>query len=191
MTAAKPQQQRKTPTRASSASSFKKTNLPLIELPSGNWVRVRRPGMETFITAGFLPDSLAKEISSMVNKRSGKAQDIAVLQNPTPEALAEYLRSLDKIAAYCIAEPPVVWHERQKKIDSVPAVDANGEPELEVIPDGDRSSDVVYTDELEMEDKSFVFQYAVGGTADLSQFRKKSDALMAALQSSGDVGEAP
>lgn len=174
------------PTKASSAGSFKKGNAPLIELPSGHFVRIRRPGMEAFLSAGFLPDSLAKEISKMISRRTGKAEDLNILQDPTPEAVREYLRAMDRIAAHCITEPKVIWHERQTGEEN-----ADGQPALEIIPEGERDEGLVYTDDLDIQDKTFVFQYAVGGTADLTQFRRESDAAVAALQPSGGVGEAP
>lgn len=174
---------KKKPTKAASASAFKRDSSPLVEIPSGNWVRLRRPGMEAFLTAGFLPDSLAKDIAKLVASKKGKAEDLKVLQEPTPEAVAEYMRAMDKIAAYCVTEPKVVWHER--------FATGTNDVVLEVIPEDERDSEVVYTDELDIEDKSFIFQYAVGGTADLSQFRQSADAVVAALQPVGDLGETP
>ena len=47
-----------------------------------------------------------------------------------------------------------------------------------------RSDEVLYVDELDDEDKSFIFQWLTGGTSDLEQFRKQQSANVATLEAS-------
>lgn len=179
----------------SPASAFKKKKTTPVELPSGNLMVLRRPGMERFLSAGYLPDKLAavirREIASMSPKPT-KASDI--LEEMDENDITEMMYAMDRVAAEAAVEPHVCWHMRL-------VLDATGNPQyeqdkdgkstkrevVEVIPEEERSEDFVYTDELELEDKQFIFQYAVGGSADLSRFRAESATVVDALQSSGIV----
>lgn len=172
--------------QVSSAGDFKKKKNDSVLLPSGNTVIVRRPGMEKFLAAGFLPDPLASEIRKQIVQKSGKSApadstDLAktLLEKGGAEGVVAMMRMTDKVAAYCIVQPETRWHERETP---------NGG--FEDIPDPERDPEVLYTDEIEMEDKMFLFQYVTGGTSSLSQFRESTRAVVAGLQSSGEVVEA-
>jgi hypothetical protein len=179
----------------------KKNSGGVVELPSGNFVRVRRPGMEKFLSAGFLPDPLAKEMTKMISTKSGRHQiergsdqDIAQMMFEKLGGLQgvnNMIRVADKLAAYCIVEPPTAWHERTAlDEEGKPALDDKGEPVLEDIPEQERKEDILYTDDIDLEDKMFLFQYCTGGSADLTQFRKATGAAVAVVPASGKVVEA-
>lgn len=175
--------------RVANASAFKKNTNPIVRLPSGHNVRVKRLGMERFLTAGFLPDPLAKQVKKMISQREGRAENSDLLQNLSEKDLLAFLRAVDRIAVYCIQEPEVRWHERPVGPDSEgnTPTDSEGTPLYEEVPEEERSETVVYTDELDMEDKMFIFQFAVGGSSDVGQFRAESAAAVEALQSGGKV----
>lgn len=61
------------------------------------------------------------------------------------------------------------------------------EPEINLPPknDDDRIEGLVYVDSIDIQDKMFIFQYVLGGTSSLEQFRAESDELMGGV----DAGE--
>lgn len=137
--------------------------------------------MLKFLEAGFLPDPLAEVIKKEIGQRTGKVESSDLLKTiaggENLEMLREMMRATDRIAAFCVTEPTVVWHEREVRVEGA-------ESTFEEIPEGERDPEIVYTDEMELEDKMFIFQLAVGGSSDLNRFRQATGALVGDLSAS-------
>lgn len=163
-----------------------------IELPSGNLAFIKRPGMEKFLSAGFIPDSLAKEIRKQINKSApkppaAKAEDVAE-QTDTGD-VEDMLMAMDRCVAYCLVSPQTAWHRRVMTDDAgATLLDETGRERTEEIPDDERDEDILYTDDLDQEDKNFIFQYAVGGSPDLARFREATTLAVAAVEAGGNLG---
>lgn len=184
------------PSKASPAAAWKKAKEAVLELPSGLHATVHRPGMEKFLQAGFLPDSLAEEIQRQIKLAQGtastkiKQEEKKILESLDSVEIEELLDAMNRITEMCVLDPKVQWHKRF-------AVDEDGEPlyedeahtrqVTEIIPDEDRDGEIVYTDEIDQDDKNFIFQYAVGGSSDLTRFRQQSESFMDAVAASGSV----
>lgn len=192
--------------KATSASDWKKAvaELPLLETPTGKFIRLKRPGMTKFLEDGFLPDSLAgavrRELNAAKSKGAKKPSDAEVMAELTkdmdPDDMFDMLASMDRIVCSVMVEPKVVWHREVVREDpddpsSPVKLDSKGREVLRDIPEEDRSDDVVYTDEIDQIDKNFIFQASVGGSTDLARFRAEQTAVMDALQPGEDVEEAP
>jgi hypothetical protein len=54
-----------------------------------------------------------------------------------------------------------------------PALKPDRTPEGEIIPWSERDQTAVYLDSIDLHDKMFIFQFAVGGDPSLEQFRKQ------------------
>jgi hypothetical protein len=195
------------PTKATSASDWKKSSqeLPLVETPTGKWVRFKKPGMTKFLESGFLPDSLAslvqKEIANASKRPGTKAPDdkamlAALTKDLDADGVADMMASLDRIIVAVMVEPPFAWHRRPVRTDptdpdSPVKLDDKGREVTEEIPEDKRREDVVYTDQMEQEDKNFIFAACVGGSTDLARFRAQSSIVMDALSAGEGVEEAP
>jgi len=139
-------------------SQWKIKNKPTpLELPSGNTCLVQPVGMQAFITQGMIPNSLLGIIQkSLKAGQAGQADDLDMdefmaeaLQDP--EKLRSIFDIADSVTVYCVVEP---------QVHPVPT-DANA-----------RDPELLYVDEIDLDDKLFIFQYAVGGTRDLEPFRQ-------------------
>jgi hypothetical protein len=162
----------------SAARQWKRATNEELELPSGNVALVKRPGMDAFIREGIIPDSLMPIINEAVAKGKGLPPSKVQEMVQDPKIVDAMFDAMDRVLARVVQEPLVQWHKREKP-------DAPGT--YEVIPDAERDTDTyVYTDEVFFEDKAFLFNYAVGGTRDLEQFRKQSESGLASVQS-GDA----
>lgn len=151
------------------ASKWKKTGAvseATLELPSGNVMRVRRIPLENLIARGLIPNSL---LPMMQGALAGKRMDAASEQF-TQEQLTDMLELQNSVTIACAVEPAVV-----------------------AVPDDedDRDEDTLYTDEVDMQDKAFIFQWAVGGTADAARFRSKFAESVATLGDGEGVGNTP
>lgn len=163
----KPQPRKKT----TSASQWKKTTGHEVEVPSGNTALVRRQGMQTFLKKGVIPNSLMPLVQKAIN--DGEFDTKEMLESLDLDKLEELIQLYDVIVIECVIEP---------QVSAIPRDDAgNG------IPLAERDQDKLYVDEVDFEDKQFIFQWVVGGTADVEQFRQQQSAAMDALSASNQV----
>lgn len=190
--------------KPATASEWRKKNEDanafIVELPSGIDVKIKRPGMEAFLSAGLLPDTMAAEIKrqmelakgkppSQVDKVMDKEQIAALLES---SEIVEIMEAMNRVMAHCIVEPKVAWHMREVVDEDGQIIwedDKHTRPLTEYIPEDERDEDVVYTDEIDQEDKNFVFQFAVGGSSDLTRFRQESEAVVEALADGEDLAD--
>lgn len=130
----------------------------LVELPSGNVVRCLRPGMQNFLELGLIPNALLPQVEAALGehklpKISEVMEDVTLL-----EAAARFT---DDVVMYCVKDPEIL---------PVP-------PD----PEEERIEGALYIDDVEMEDRVFIFQFAVGGTRSVQRFRQLQAADMATL----------
>lgn len=158
-----------------SAKQWKRNKQPL-ELPSGNVVEVKNPGIMALANKGLVPNSLMVVIQESIKK--GK--------QPTPEEvmsesidIAEMLEMVDKTVVECVTNPSVhpdpIANEDGVEIDPV-----TGEP-------ADDDADWLYLRDFGDEDKMFIFQWVTGGVSNLEQFRSESSNLLAPVRGQQDV----
>lgn len=140
-----------------------------LELPSGNICLVKRPGLPELLARGILPDSLTG-----IAKRAVDAGKSGKQKKSTDEMMAEFNQqamsdptmradlfdTFDKITEFCVLEPQVAFYK-----------DADGN----IVPQEERDEDILYTDQIDFDDKVFIFYYVAGGTRDLEEFRKQFD----------------
>jgi hypothetical protein len=163
--------------KPTSVSAWKKNNeVPLHQLPSGNYIRIRKIGMQGFMKLGMIPNALMPFIEKGVNKGKGAAPapneldgEMMASMLTDQNALREMAEFFDKMVVAVCAEPTVALIPMK-----------NGE-ELE------RDPDQLYVDEIDEEDKSFIFQLCTGGTTDVEQFRAERDSAMELVQGLPDL----
>ena len=93
----------------------------------------------------------------------------------SPEKMADLFSAFDVITEMIVVEPPVKNHKLHGVVIDQPLRDPN----------------FVYTDDIDMNDKSFLFQFSVGGTGELETFREERDAALVDLENVEDVSQAP
>lgn len=150
------------PSEASSLSDWKKKSEgALLSFPSGLRGRAKNPGMHVFVKNNMIPNALLPIVQKATNPVAAQKalEDLEV----TPEILEQMIQLVDDITIFCMVEPRVY-----------------AAPEN---PD-DRLDDRVYVDEIDEEDKQFLFQWSVGGTADVEQFRINANANVGSVQPS-------
>lgn len=165
-----------------SAKEWKKsTGAQELELPSGNVCRLKRPGLTALLADGIMPDVLTPiaEAAAKAGK-SGKGRNDAAVKKVMDETFAsqegflKVLDAADRTVAHVVIEPKVLYHMEETE---------PGSDLWETIPEEDRNPEILYTDEVDMDDKMFIFQFVVGGTRDLERFRQESEAVVGSLDS--------
>jgi hypothetical protein len=151
--------------RASAPQDFKKKRAGTFELPSGLFMKLRNPGgLKIFLSEGIIPNSL---MSTVHNALDGKKMDAEEMLNEAggvdESQIADMMALMDAMMVRCAIEP---------KVHPVPENE------------DDRDDELLYADELDDNDKMFVFQWVTGGTTDLERFREQHTKNMAALDRS-------
>jgi hypothetical protein len=137
-----------------------------LPLPSGNVALVRRPGMQAFLTEGLIPNSLiAPMMASLEEKDPSKQNDalktIADEMLTNAEGINDMLSLVDAVTVACVVKPKVL---------AAPEDEEDRDPEL------------LYVDEVDLDDKMFIFNFASGGTRDIERFRAGSATAVADLE---------
>ena len=185
------EQQNLTPTPAdqwSGASAFAGHDL---SLPSGNVARVRRISPSDFLSGGTIPDPLTDIIRRAIHTKKGLNPKELEKVAEDPTKLASALEMLDKTLCRVMVMPKVEMPPSCDVAvpDGICGLYANEEVHQNptrtghhAYHEGERQMGVLYADVIEMNDKMFIFQWAIGGTADLQQFRQELEAGVGSLQ---------
>jgi hypothetical protein len=143
-----------------------------LELPSGNVALVRIPGPQAFLTEGIIPNALLPIIQEVIDEaQKGKQmtpkqeESIADMMRD-PEKLRQVFEMADAVTLYCVVEPEVL---------PTPEDESEKDPEL------------LYVDEVDLDDKLFIFHVAMGGSKDLETFRPESLSDVGGVSGSKDV----
>jgi hypothetical protein len=163
-------------------------HVPLV-LPSGNTALVKPLGLPEIMKRGLIPNPLLQAMT-----RSLEVAD-ARMANPTPaqaaaaekkakQRLDDQLSELTKdpaklVAVFDMADNLTLACMVQPAVHPVPPPGEDG-----VV---SREDDLLYIDEVDMDDKMFIMSYAMSGVRDLESFRRE---FARSVGSVGDGGEA-
>lgn len=173
-----------------------KTPLTDLELPSGEMCQVKRPGVQGLIKAGVLHslDSLTTIVQTeTIPTAEGKpvpkeSQVEAVMADP--EKFDRMMETVDKIVCHVVTQPKVVSNLTPELDDNKQPVLKDGEPVMRELTDEEKGNAVseyeaehpdrglVFVDWIDTMDKMFIMNFAVGGSADLAQFRAETEAFV-------------
>lgn len=150
-----------------------------LDLPSGNTCLVIRPGVQGLIKHGIL-DSL-DSLTGLVQAELIDAKDPMKVRKAVsafaarPDDILAAMDMMDKVIEYVVREPSVLRPIQRDPASGKPILVDGKEVSL---PDSERDSEQLYTDEVDTDDKLFIFQFVVGGTRDIESFRAQSAAML-------------
>ncbi len=155
-----------------------------LEMPSGQLAQVRRPGVQQLIALGILEN--ADGLSAIVDQKhikrvKGTAQIDGKSLLKDPKNMLTIMQMVDKVTARMVVQPIV----REPFVDE--PTGELGETKKRPIRDDERQDGVVYTDNIEFMDRMFIFQFAVGGSTDLAQFRERFASALGSLEAQQGV----
>lgn len=172
-----------------------------ITLPSENVAMVRRLQPEAFLKSGLIPDSLSAMITKAINSKKGLPPNALESIASDPKKIGQSMRMIDEVLCYVVVEPNVEMPPKCQHVED--AINAASvcdqyfdDTELHTNPqsvgyhkysEGPRDEDTLYADQVVLDDKMFIFQFAVGGTADVEQFREELSSGVGDLSSSKTV----
>lgn len=166
------------PKKKKTLGSGGKTTIDLV-VPSGETCSVIRPGVQGLIKAGVLDslDTLTGLVQiDYIDANDPKKLAAAVKALSTNKSsLTDGLELMDKVVAFVVREPVV-------HLDPKRPADAGRNWEPDELPEGE-----IYASQIDLDDKSFIFGFVVGGTRDLESFRSQQRELVGRLSSGEDM----
>lgn len=161
-----------------------------LDLPSGNTVKVRRIKPEAFLEGGMIPDALAGIVQKAINSKKGLPPKMVEELAKDPEKISAALETFDRALVFCVIEPVVEMapgcNQCTEKYTARVHIDRRADGFHRYVEDG-RDEEVLYSDDVSLEDKQMIFQWAVGGVADISKFRGELAAVVESAQFGNDV----
>lgn len=152
------------------------TGRPL-KVPTGKVCLVKMlDSMQEFLSRGDVPNAMLPLMQQAATGKVEREEDVTKAVMSSPKHLADMFTLVDMIVCECVLEPPVAPVPQDGEGSIVP-------PHLR--PD----DDTLYVDYVDLEDKMFIFNYALSGVSDLEQFRQKSDSSLVALRAVEDLDE--
>lgn len=152
------------PTAPSGVGDFKKKKSgKLLPLPSGLTIRAQRPDVIQMIKKGSVINPLLEIVMESIDKgKETKIEEIVGNKDGQLdlERITDMYEMVDAVVCEVFVEP---------KCHPAPGSRA------------DRSDDLLYVDEVDAEDKMFIFQWVLGGTDDIASFREEARTSLDAL----------
>lgn len=157
--------------KPTSVSSWKKSSQAApVQLPSGNYMRIKKMGIRFFIQTGMMPNSLMSLVQKSIDKGKGSQE------GPTDAEMLELLQDPQKLKDIAdFFERMVVFVAEEPQVFPVPEDGVERDPEL------------LYVDEIDFDDQSFIFQVVTGGTTELETFREEHQSTMASIRRRADL----
>lgn len=150
-----------------------------VKCPSGQMCLAQRPGLEGMIKAGLLKDfnALAGIVGVKIDAKKNPAKALKAAQGKisaeklfeNPEMLDNMLHMVNKITCHVVVEPEV----------HMPPNDVTN-----------RKRDLIYADDIDLNDRMFLFNWAMGGSNDLDSFRAGLNANVADMADVQGVAKA-
>lgn len=164
-----------------------------LALPSENVARVRQISPDAFLTSGTIPDPLMAIVRQAINSKKGLPPQTLKRISEDPELLASTLQMFDQVLVYCVVEPNIQMppacsecgeyfnkpHHKDQRADGHHAYK-----------EGVRDPNVLYADQIDMDDKMFIFNWVLGGTKNLEKFRDEQERTLGSLSDRKDVPRA-
>jgi len=150
----------------------------VIELPSGNFARVRRSlDLPSLLRSGKIPNPLGDAIGEMMVQGKEGLPDTEFDRT----MLLQLMDLLDQTACSMMVEPRV----------SMPSVRLNEESDeayFKRIEEWEPEEGTISIFDLALEDKLFLFYVGQGAAADLERFREESQTFLGGVPAGEDVG---
>lgn len=150
-----------------------------LTVPSGQTCEAKRIGMQGMVETGLLGD--ADSLTAVIDQkhvrrvRGGNGQpdgDEINLKSLVrdPESLKKIIMLVDRATPLIVVNPSVRLHFTDESDGTT-----------KMIPVEERDESVIYTDQIGFEDKMYLFNFAMGGTRDVSRFLEQSNDAVAGV----------
>lgn len=161
--------------------------------PSGQTCRAKKMSIEAMISEGLLVESdaitaqITKHLTAPKAKRKAAGPTPPKKESPTVDvsslmkdkkAVTEMIGMIDRIMPHIVVSPVVKLHYTEQTVGKttvtklIPEEAPDGEVSRESIRAKNPDQAIVFTDQINLEDKMFLFDWAAGGLGSMLAFRE-------------------
>lgn len=167
-----------------------------LTLPSGNIALVKQMSPQAFMQSGLIPDPLTAIIRKSIGAKQGLPPEALKEISDDPEMLMSAMELFDRVLEYVVVEPAVempptcdrlINEVRCATYYNVDVHRNTQDPNYHQYHEGARAEEVLYADQVDMDDKMFVFNWCLGGTRDLDQFREELKGNVESISDSQNI----
>jgi hypothetical protein len=177
-----------TPTPASEWGSKVAVAGTDLRLPSDNVARVRNLSPQAFLASGMIPDPLFKIIQDAIASGKGLPPSTMKKLSDDKASLIDTLMMFDRVLCFCVIEPQIKMPPPCSDCGEYFTDKHSSDHDYR---EGARDPEVLYADQVVMDDKVFIFQWALGGVKDLQSFREEQASLVASIPDGQGVQRSP
>jgi hypothetical protein len=151
-------------------------------LPSDNTALVRQISPTAFLQSGFMPDPLTAIVRQAINTKQGLPPKAMKDLSEDPEKIGAAMETFDRVLTFVVIEPIISMPPacdieiKGETCGQYVNADVHKDPAKSgkhQYHEGKRNPDILYADQVDMADKMFIFQWALGGTRDIAKFREQ------------------
>jgi len=157
-----------------------------VTTPSGQTCRAKKMSIEAMIQAGLLAeaDAVTALVSKHLAKPKAKAKkgptppknaeseiDIPSLMKD-PKAVSEMIAMVDKIVPHIVVSPAVKLHYMETTVGKTTVTKKLTEEQREEMRQENPDVMIVFTDQIDLADKMWLFDWAAGGLGSMLAFRE-------------------
>jgi hypothetical protein len=158
-----------------------------VDLPSGVRCLARRVGMQVFLEMGVIPNYLQPIVNQVIREKQylPPEQQKEIMEDP--KMLLQTAAMMDRALVMTVIEPEVLLPPGCVTCGKYMDFEANdihnrmSDNYTHDYEQPTRDEDSMYADEVDLMDKVFLFQWSVGGGADLETFRQGFSQSMESL----------
>jgi hypothetical protein len=185
-----------TPTTASSWKGKLEVEGTPLRLPSENVALARQMSPSVFMTSGMIPDPLTGIIKKAIASNQGLPPSASKEIMDDPKLIGAALELFDRTLCHVIIEPVIQMPPPcDVEINGKPCGEYSNKPVHEnpaasgkhQYHEGPRDPNILYADQVDMNDKMFIFNWCLGGTRDLETFREELERGLGTLSDGEDV----
>jgi hypothetical protein len=182
---------------ATSAREWKgkrQTSAGPLDLPSGNTALVKQLDPTVFLDAEMVPNPLLNIIRKAINDQKGLPPQALKKISEDSEMLASTMLLFDRVLCRVVEQPVIQMPPPCVVCNEYANTSMHTDAKVDgyhAYREGERDEDILYADQVEMDDKVFIFQWCLGGTRDLEKFREQQEANVGSLSGRKDVQRTP
>lgn len=158
--------------------------------PSGQTCEAKKIGVEGLIEMGILSQmdsltALVEQYTTNVKKHGPQGPTTSELDETAimadPESVKAVIGLADRALPIIIVDPPVALHFTEVKVGKTTVSKRLSEAEREKLREDRGQPDLIFTDQIDFEDKMWLFDWATGGLQAMTTFRRGSSADVASV----------
>ena len=160
-------------------------------LPSGNVARIKQISPQAFLSSGLIPDPLTTIIQKAINTKQGLPPKAVKELTDDPVKLNAAMELFDRVTVHVVIAPSLQMPPTCSTCGAYYNVDNRHKDatsdKYHRYEESPRTPGVLYIDQVQLDDKMYIFNWCLGSVRDLTDFREQLSSGVESVSNSQDV----